>query len=95
VPSGVISTASDTAQQRVAVLSSHAVAQATFSHPDYTVGSGVSPDLLNQLAGLDPVHTSGIHTADRELTNTNFGLTLPRRLVFNWHNSPDLEPQRL
>ena len=47
---------------------------ATFSHPDYTVGSGMSPDLPSQLydnsyrlAGLIRMHFIQNHTAGREL----------------------------
>lgn len=83
MPSGVISMSFDTSQQRMMVSPAHAVAQVTFSRPDYTVGPGFSPDLLVQLAGLATGCAAGLHTADRELANTCIGLTLPRRLIFS------------
>ena len=54
VPSGVVSITSDTSQQRLMVFLARAVAQVTFSHPDCTVGSGFSPDLLISLRARIP-----------------------------------------
>jgi hypothetical protein len=52
----------------------------TFFHPDYTVGSGISPDhapgdiCLSALAGF---------TAGRDSGRCNLHITLPRRSLFN------------
>src|SRR5207247_4091647 len=56
----------------------------TFSHPDYTVGSGLAPDpprpfARPRVAG-SPFHRNGI-TAGRE--STPKGLTLPRRSLLS------------
>jgi hypothetical protein len=63
-----------------------------FSHPDFTVGSGISPDRASEY-----FHKLAGYTAGRELTNIERGLTQPRRLFcclkIN-HNFSSGQPQR-
>jgi len=69
-----------------------------FSHPDYTVGSGFSPDLLCEeslgsrahpvVPGIPPVRNCRLRTALRRFA----GLTMPRRLWSNLCDSVDSQP---
>jgi len=52
----------------------------TFSHPDYTVGSGLPPDpprpFARQRVAGSPFHRNGL-TAGRESTNSDPGCSIP------------------